>query len=256
MKSSLFVSLLCFLTVCLGACRTLSSGVGDKKEDQESEESSLLDEGGRTTIRGSAGGEQQYEVEGDWGDLSDEIEGTDLSDILTGEDPPVEQMIGEYDHSEASAIAAAALKKLQETEFEDDDSLPDTPRIQLAEWMRNPRKARAKSKKENKPLLFFFLADWVPNSVRLKRELSVSKEFHEFATQNLVVTYLNFPMKFTQSEAAKARVYNNFAKHFEVNGYPSVVLISPDGEVLRKITGYSFRWDAKKFVYQISKSMK
>ena len=65
----------------------------------------------------------------------------------------------------------------------------------------------------------------------------MSKEFTDFAKQNLVLVEVDFPRAKAQSPALKKANHELQAK-FAVTGYPTIVVLDPDGAELAKEVGY------------------
>ncbi len=88
--------------------------------------------------------------------------------------------------------------------------------------------ALSKAKSLKRPLLIMFSAiRWNENSSALSREVFVTRTFNEFARENLVLTFLDFPQSITDAPDA----YRNFKEHYEVSGYPTVLLIDPETKI-------------------------
>ena len=64
-----------------------------------------------------------------------------------------------------------------------------------------------------------------------------SKEFAAFASQNLVLVEVDFPMKKKQNDELKRR-NAELEKRFKVEGYPQLVILDSEGKELGQIDGY------------------
>ncbi|MDD4817345.1 MAG: thioredoxin family protein [Victivallaceae bacterium] len=104
-------------------------------------------------------------------------------------------------------------------------------------WYSDFDLAAAAAKKENKPIFMLFTgSDWCPWCMKLDGEILSKPEFENYAKDNLVMLYLDFPNAKQQTEAE--RLANRaLAVKFGVEGYPTVVLLSADGRELGR-TGY------------------
>ena len=106
-------------------------------------------------------------------------------------------------------------------------------------WFTNIDKATAKAKEEGKTLLLeFHGSDWCPPCIQLNKEVFASDDFKAFAEDKLIAVDLDFPRKKEQSAEQKSH-NKELASKYGVRGFPTVILISPDGSVKNKSVGYS-----------------
>lgn len=113
------------------------------------------------------------------------------------------------------------------------DSDASTP----AEWMTDFEAATAKAKSENKPMLLDFTgSDWCGWCIKLDKEVFTKQSFVDYADANLVLVELDFPAKKEQTAELKAQ-NKALADKYKIRGYPTIVLLSSDGELIEK-TGY------------------
>lgn len=106
-----------------------------------------------------------------------------------------------------------------------------------ATWLDNYETAVEQAKKEDKPILVDFTgSDWCGWCVRLHKEVFSQKAFQEYAEKHLVLLELDFPKKKKLSEEL-TKQNKDLAKKYEVRGYPTILLIDAEGEVLGR-TGY------------------
>jgi thioredoxin-related protein len=105
-------------------------------------------------------------------------------------------------------------------------------------WGTDLAAAKAAAKKENKHVLLDFTgSDWCPPCKKLTAEVLTQKEFIDYATKHLVLVELDFPNKKAQSaelKAANAMLKDEFA----IKGFPTLILLSPDGKELWRKVGY------------------
>ena len=106
-------------------------------------------------------------------------------------------------------------------------------------WIADFDEAVKVAKDEGKDLLVDFTgSDWCIWCIRLHDEVFVKSEFTDAAPKSYVLVALDFP----QDEAVKAKVPNptrndELKKKYGVRGFPTVLLIEPDGDVYGR-TGY------------------
>ncbi len=93
------------------------------------------------------------------------------------------------------------------------------------------------AQKENKPILLDFTgSDWCVWCKRLNNEVFSKDEFVKYANNNLVLVKIDFPEKLPQTNETK--FYNRqIAKKFNVQGFPTIVLLNSSGNVIA-FTGY------------------
>ncbi len=85
-------------------------------------------------------------------------------------------------------------------------------------------------------LLDFSGSDWCGWCIRLDKEVFRKKEFRSYAEDNLELVLLDFPHRKKQSSKEKQQNVA-LAKKFGVEGFPTVLLLSPDEKLVGR-TGY------------------
>jgi len=99
-------------------------------------------------------------------------------------------------------------------------------------WTSSYDEAQARAKAEGTHLLLFFTgSDWCGWCHRLRDEVLATQHFLDWAEANLELVYVDFPREDYRSEAVQAqnRALDNT---YDVSGYPTVILIQPDGTEL------------------------
>ncbi len=106
-----------------------------------------------------------------------------------------------------------------------------------AGWDDNYEKALAKAKAEKKMVLLDFTgSDWCGWCMKLDKEIFSKKQFKDYAKENLVLVEIDFPQ--SKRQAKKLKEQNaKLQKEFGVSGYPTVWVLSPEGEKLGRL-GY------------------
>ncbi|QYY35668.1 thioredoxin family protein [Ruficoccus sp. ZRK36] len=105
-------------------------------------------------------------------------------------------------------------------------------------WVTDFKGALELAKKENRPVLIDFTgSDWCGWCKKLDREIFSKDAFKEYAKDNLVLLYLDFPSGKPQSDDLKAQ-NAQLQKEFGVRGFPTLVLLSPDGKKIWENVGY------------------
>ena len=106
------------------------------------------------------------------------------------------------------------------------------------EWMTDYEEALEASRESGKPVLMNFTgSDWCPPCIQMKNNVLDTADFHEFATDNLVLLELDFPRNKPQ-EPEVARQNRELAESFRIQGYPTFVVTDEEGNELRRTVGY------------------
>jgi thioredoxin-related protein len=104
-------------------------------------------------------------------------------------------------------------------------------------WLTDFTKAQAQAKAENKYLLIDFSgSDWCGWCIKLDKEVFSQAEFQAYAKSSLVMMLADFPSR-KQLEPSLVAQNQKMAQQFGVRGYPTVILLSPDGKIAGR-TGY------------------
>ncbi|MDD4309196.1 MAG: thioredoxin family protein [Candidatus Cloacimonetes bacterium] len=104
-------------------------------------------------------------------------------------------------------------------------------------WLTDYDKALAYGKELNRPVLINFTgSDWCGWCIKLVDEVFSKESFAKYAKENLVLLKLDFPRKIAQTPEVKA-ANEKLAREYQVEGFPTILLISPEGKVVAR-TGY------------------
>ncbi|MFO1490159.1 MAG: thioredoxin family protein [Kiritimatiellia bacterium] len=104
-------------------------------------------------------------------------------------------------------------------------------------WETDFEKARAQAAAGNKYMLLDFTgSDWCGWCIKLNKEVFSKEDFKTYAKANLVCVELDFPSKKKISQKLKTQ-NEKLAKQYKVRGYPTVLILSPKGELVDQ-TGY------------------
>lgn len=106
-----------------------------------------------------------------------------------------------------------------------------------AGWEDDMAKGAAAAQASGRFLLVNFSgSDWCGWCKRLDREVFSQREFKSYAASNLVCVVVDFPRFHNQTRAQK-ETNESLARKYGVQGFPTVLLLSPTGEVAAR-TGY------------------
>jgi thioredoxin-related protein len=104
-------------------------------------------------------------------------------------------------------------------------------------WQTNYPAAAAEAKASNRPLLLFFGgSDWCGWTKKLNGEVLIQPAFLAFAESNFVCVSVDFP-RTTPQDAATKKQNKELAAKYGVKGYPAVLLLKPDGQIIGR-AGY------------------
>lgn len=99
-----------------------------------------------------------------------------------------------------------------------------------ADWLTDFAAAQRQAKAARKSMLLDFTgSDWCPWCMKLDREILATPGFREFADQHLVLVKVDFPIHHPQSAADQAQ-NAQLATQFQVEGYPTLVVLNPAGQ--------------------------
>lgn len=134
----------------------------------------------------------------------------------------------------AAQVEAEAEKYLKEHDVE------FTPGKTPAGWTDNFTAAVGKAKTEKKPILALFTgSDWCPPCQQLEKNILLQPSFKDFAKKHLVTLFLDFPRNAKLDDGVKKQ-NDDLAKKFSVEAYPTILVLSADGEKeLWKQVGYT-----------------
>ena len=109
--------------------------------------------------------------------------------------------------------------------------------LNAGEWFTNYDQALAQAQSTNKPILVDFTgSDWCIWCMKLKSEVFSKTEFQSWAQNNVVLLELDFPRNILQDDATK-NANEALRQKFGVNGFPTIVLLNPNGSEKAR-TGY------------------
>lgn len=110
-------------------------------------------------------------------------------------------------------------------------------------WIKNDfAAAKAKAQKENKNILVDFSgSDWCGWCIKLDKEVFSTPEFTDAASKEYVLAVLDFPRKpenRAKIPAEQAAANEKMIQEFKVQGFPTVLIMNKDGELMGR-TGYA-----------------
>ena len=107
-----------------------------------------------------------------------------------------------------------------------------------SDWLTDYKKAQQEAKAGNKFLLLDFTgSDWCGWCKKFDREVLLKPEFKDYARDNLVVVELDFPRGKPQTPELRKQ-NRELAQQYEIVGFPTIVVLSADGQKLWRYDGY------------------
>jgi protein disulfide-isomerase len=105
-------------------------------------------------------------------------------------------------------------------------------------WVTSLPEAQALAKKENKLVLMDFTgSDWCPGCKKLEADVFSKSAFLDYARKNLVLMLVDFPNAKPQTPALQ-KANEELQSKYKVEGYPTLILIKPDGTVVWQHEAY------------------
>ena len=122
-------------------------------------------------------------------------------------------------------------------------------------WLDDYKKAQQEAKATDKFLLLDFTgSDWCGWCKKFDKEILSQSQFKDYAQGNLVLLEVDFPRAKPQS--AELRKQNQeLAQQYQVEGFPTIVVLSRDGQKLWRYDGY-FPDGPAAFIAQLEKLRK
>jgi len=105
-------------------------------------------------------------------------------------------------------------------------------------WLTDFDAAKAKAKSDHKLVLLDFTgSDWCGYCKRMQAEVFSKPQFQDYAAKNLILVELDFPRAKPQSDAVKKQ-NQKLASEYEIEGFPTLVVLNPEGKRVANFFGY------------------
>jgi protein disulfide-isomerase len=122
-------------------------------------------------------------------------------------------------------------------------------------WLTDYKKAQEEAKTNHKLLLLNFTgSDWCGWCIKLDKDVFSKPEFRQYASKNLVLLTIDFP-RAKQQPAEVKRQNQGLASQYQVEGFPTIVVLNGDGRKVWEYPGY-FPDGASAFIAELEKARK
>jgi protein disulfide-isomerase len=122
-------------------------------------------------------------------------------------------------------------------------------------WLTDYKKAQEEAKTSKKLLLLNFTgSDWCGWCIKLDKEVFSKSEFKDYASKNLVLLTIDFP-RAKQLPLDVRKQNEGLASQYQVQGFPTIVVLNGDGQKVWEYPGY-FPDGAAAFIAQLEKARK
>jgi len=127
-------------------------------------------------------------------------------------------------------------------------------------WLNDYKKAQQEAKASNKFLMLDFTgSDWCGWCKKFDKEILSQSQFQDYARENLVLVEVDFPRpggsRWTAQPAELKKQNQELAHQYQVQGFPTIVVLDGDGQKLWQYDGY-FPDGAAAFIAQLEKLRK
>lgn len=121
----------------------------------------------------------------------------------------------------------------------------------LEGWSTDLEKALAQAKKEKKSVLVEFTgSDWCPPCIMMRKNVFSKPDFVKKASEKFILVELDFP----KGDKAVAEKNQPLAEKYKVEGFPTVVLLKPDGKEFDRFFA-SAHPDTEKFLKHLDEAL-
>lgn len=104
-------------------------------------------------------------------------------------------------------------------------------------WLTDLETGKKQAAAEHKAVLVEFTgSDWCPPCIALRKNVLMTPAFNEYATKNFVLVELDFPNSKPQPSEEKQK-NDAWAKQYNVDGFPTILVMDPQGNTYGGFVG-------------------
>lgn len=111
----------------------------------------------------------------------------------------------------------------------------------LTGWKHSAADAIAEARVENKPLLVAVTNQQVENAQQFESSLLASKDFRDAAGDAFIFLNIDYGDK----ETIKSDYYRDFKTRLNIRGFPTLLILLPDGREIVRLRGYVTDWKGR-----------
>lgn len=101
-------------------------------------------------------------------------------------------------------------------------------------WKQSAAEAIDQARLAGKPLLVFFTSKHSASAVAMEQTMVLTEDFRVLVEQH----YIPLRVDFSDLDTQRSDFYNSFKERMKPRGYPTMLVILPDGAEVMRLTGY------------------
>lgn len=159
--------------------------------------------------------------------------------IKTNSDPELDGLERGWTIGEFPVKITFREKSGDAEEGEQDADAPAVSKSVPEGWTEDFEAAKAKASKEGKFILMNFSgSDWCGWCVKMDKEVFSQKRFVREASKKYVLVMVDSPRDKSVLSKLARRQNDELKSKYDVKGFPTVVIVAPDGEEVKRSSGY------------------
>jgi thiol-disulfide isomerase/thioredoxin len=158
--------------------------------------------------------------------------------VRTQSDPELDEWPRGWEISEA-AVDLDFKEKPEDWEAQQDAAAPEVSKSVPKGWIEDFEAAKQQAAKEGKLILMDFSgSDWCGWCRKMDAEVFTKDRFVREASKKFVLVSVDSPRDKSILSALARKQNSALAEKYEVRGYPTVVIVDPDGKEVKRHSGY------------------
>lgn len=110
----------------------------------------------------------------------------------------------------------------------------NTRGVSRVAWKQSAAEAIEQARLTGKPLLVFFTSQHSAAALAMERTMVLAEEFRVLTEQSFIPLRIDF----SDQETQRSEFYKAFKERMEPRGYPTMLVILPDGTEITRLSGY------------------